>query len=294
MKLKNNDSPFKKEKNRNEALNKKLVAVFAAAFVLILAGSLFAILAKNDFNLLSAISGEVVTEAGEEEEDSPAGVSVPKSDKYWLLYCNDTETGELRLMWIARLRLPQRYFNILAPSIQTVTEYGEEMISFNYIFKTYGADALKKAVEKEYKIRISNCMSADVNNFKSMINYIGGITFDVPEKVEYRDEFNLFLIEGKNTMKGDPVYKYLLWLGFGQGENINIRSEVLAEIFRTVFTGNNAAKTDAFYSKLANSVTTDFSIVDYRANAEIIKYVFEKGPAKITVAENLNQLTGKK
>ncbi len=293
MKVKNNNSLFKKEKNRNETMNKKLALAVVAVFVLILSGSLFAILAKNDFNVLSALSGEVVTEAVKDEENT-AKPDIPRSDRYYLLYCRDDETSELKLLWIVRMRLPQRNFNFFAPSVQTVTKYGDEQISFNYIYRTHGAQALREAVEKEYGIKISNYVSSDVNSFKSMINYIGGINFNVPEKVEYRDEFNLFLIEGSNTMKGDPVYKYLLWLGFGQGENIHIRSEVLAEIFRTYFTESNSLRTDAVYSKFANSVSTDFSIVDYRSHAEIIRYIFENGMAKVVIAKNINQLTGKK
>ena len=198
-----------------------MTAAIIAALALVLFGSLFAILAKNYFNVLSAISGEVVTQQTQ-EGDEEQKVSVPKSDRYFLLWCHDAETKDLKLMWIVRMRLPQRYFNFYAPSVQTVTDYENEPLSFNYIFRTHGTDAFKAAVESEYGIKISNCVSSDVNDFKSMINYIGGITFDVPEKVEYRDEFNLFLIEGSNTMKGDPAYKYLLWLGFGQGEKGSI------------------------------------------------------------------------
>jgi len=290
--LKNSNSPFKKEKSYTDALSKKWTIVIACALAVILIGSVVAILAKNDFDLRSALSGEIVTT--KQDEETTAKPNVAKSDKYYLLYCFDDDTNDLRFMWIVRMKLPSRAVTVFAPNVQTMVSYGDNMISFNYTYKLHGTDALKSAVEKEYGIDISKYAGSGTNNFKSMINYMGGITLDVPEKVEYRDEFNLFLIKGKNTVKGDPVYKYLLWLGFGQAENISRRSDVLIEIFSTVFTESNSLKTDAYYSKFANSVETDFTIVDYRKDVETVKYVFENGISKVTIAQDENELTGKK
>ncbi len=290
--MKNANSPFKTEKKRGEALNKPIAAAIAAALILVLAGSVLVILTKNDFDLRSALSGEVMTSA--EEEKTSEQPDIPASNKYYLLYCTDDESGDMTLLWIVKVRLPQRTFNFYAPSVQTVASRSGENVSFNYICRTRGHDELVDAVEKEYGIKISKSMYCKASGFKAMINYFGGITFSVPEKVEYREEFNLFLIEGVNTMKGDVLYKYLLWLGFGQGENISVRSDVLAEIFRTVLTGSNAAKTDAIYSKLANSVTTDFTIVDYRSEIDTVNYIFENGMAKVNVCLSESELTGKK
>ncbi len=292
MILKNSNSPFKKEKSYTDAASKKWLIIIGCALAVILIGSVVAILAKNDFDLRSALSGEIVTT--KENEETTVKTDIAKSDRYYLLYCFDDDTNDLRFMWVVRLKLPSRAVTVFAPNVQTMTSVGDDTISFNYTYKTRGTDALKIAVENEYGIEISKYAGSGTKNFKSMINYMGGITLDVPEKVEYRDQFNLFLIKGKNTVKGDPVYKYLIWLGFGQAESISRRSDVLVEIFSTVFTQANSLKTDAYYSKFANSVETDFTIVDYRKEIETVKYVFENGISKVTVAQNENELTGKK
>lgn len=282
-------SPFKKEKNGNDRINKRFLIIFAAAAATLLIVSTLAVLMRNNFDLKSSLGGDATTEATQAAVQKN---SVPASDRYYLLYCSDSETSYLDFVWIVRLKLPKRNVVVFSPDTEEFAEYSGNKTTLSGIYATFGEEALKEAVEKLYSIKIAKYIASDSSGFKSMANYLGSMEYAVEEKIDYRGNFNLFLIEGNNTMRGDLLYKYLMWLSLDEHDNPAERCNVLIAILENTLTPSFLEKSDALYSKLTNTVKTDFSIVDLRSKSDIISYVFTEGIAKKKIAENIDELTG--
>lgn len=282
-------SPFKKEKTGNDRINKRFLIIFAAAAATLLIVSTLAVLMRNNFDLKSSLGGDATTEATQAAVQKN---SVPASDRYYLLYCSDSETSYLDFVWIVRLKLPKRTVAVFSPDTEEFAEYSGNKTTLSGIYATFGEEALKEAVEKLYSIKIAKYIASDSSGFKSMANYLGSMEYAVEEKIDYRGNFNLFLIEGNNTMRGDLLYKYLMWLSLDEHDNPAERCNVLIAVLENTLTPSSLEKSDALYSKLTNTVKTDFSIVDLRSKSDIISYVFTEGIAKKKIAENIDELTG--
>jgi len=282
-------SPFKKEKTGNDRINKRFLIIFAAAAATLLIVSTLAVLMRNNFDLKSSLGGDATTEATQAAVQKN---SVPASDRYYLLYCSDSETSYLDFVWIVRLKLPKRTIAVFSPDTEEIAEYSGNKTTLSGIYATFGEEALKEAVEKLYSIKIAKYIASDSSGFKSMANYLGSMEYAVEEKIDYRGNFNLFLIKGNNTMRGDLLYKYLMWLSLDEHDNPAERCNVLIAVLENTLTPSSLEKSDALYSKLTNTVKTDFSIVDLRSKSDIISYVFTEGIAKKKIAENIDELTG--
>lgn len=283
-----NNTVFNSRKIKFDSENKKINIIFAAAVVLILVISCVVILAKNDFNLKAAVGGDIEASSETTEEASTANLS--KSDKYYLLWCADQENKELKFLWIARVTTPKVQLKVYAPSTDDMLEYEGQYYTIGNLYSIYGEKIFTETLENYYDINFSAYIGSSPEMFKQMINYFGGITVDLEEQIEYKGNFNLILMKGSNTLKGELAYKYLIYTGFGTNTELSDRSEAFILLIEKVFTQNYSQKADTIFSRIVNNMTTNITVMQYSENFELLNYLFNNGFSSAKAYDNITDL----
>ena len=273
-------APDKRKKKRYRVLSTKAL-IFAACALTVLVLSSVAILAKNDFSLMSALGGNVeVTSATEEETD----LTVDKTEKNLLFWCKNSETDALDFLWIVNIRFPECKVKVFSPAAVSGLTFNGTETSINRIYANFGSSGLKGAMEETYGITIDAYIGSNTETFKRMINYFGSVNVNLETNIEYRGDFNLILMKGENPLKGDLLYKYLVYLGSAGSQCNRERGEILLDIFDTVFTDANYARKDDIFSKIVNLLETDLTIVNYSTASNLIQIIFSNGVSEGRVA----------
>jgi anionic cell wall polymer biosynthesis LytR-Cps2A-Psr (LCP) family protein len=283
-----NNTVFNSRKIKFDSENKKINIIFAAAVILILVISCVAILAKNDFNLKAAVGGDIEVSSETTEEASTANLS--KSDKYYLLWCTDQENKELKFLWIARVTTPKVQLKVYAPSTDDMVEYEGQYYTIGNLYSIYGEKIFTETLENYYDINFSAYIGSSPEMFKQMINYFGGITVDLEEQIEYKGNFNLILMKGSNTLKGELAYKYLIYTGFGTNTELSDRSEAFILLIEKVFTQNYSQKADTIFSRIVNNMTTNITVMQYSENTDLLNYLFDNGFSSAKAYDNITDL----
>ncbi len=278
---------FKTEVKTRDSGQYKKWAVVVVFLVAVIVFSGYIILKNNDFDFRSALGGD--PDAVEYEDESMTE-KAEKSDKCFLFWCKDSVTKDLQFFWITKISEPKGKFTFLSPSLDESIEYEGGYLTFGKIFSLYGEDGLSKAAEKYCNTAIDYQIGSDTEEFKQTVNYFGSVTVDLPESIEYRGQFNLLLMKGTNTLKGDTLYKYLVYTNFIESNASEIRSDVLGQILKNVINPENSGNLDKIYSRLANTIKTDITIVDFSAMRDYLTLVFNTGVNEIVIAQKPSQI----
>lgn len=280
---------FKTDRKRFDGGNKKLNILFTAAVIFILVASCLYIMAKNDFNLKAAVGGDIETTTLAETETVK---SVEKSDDYYLFWCTDTEGKNLKFMWIVRSRLPKMVLTVFTPDVQDMIEYEGQNYTYGDLYSIYTEEVFVKAIQDNYGVDFEAYIGASPEMFKQMVNYFGGITVTLDEQIEYKNDFTLILMKGDNVLKGELLYKYLLYTEVQGDEGKEARCNVFIDLSENIFTPKYAEKLDTIYSRIANGMTGNVTIMKYTELSEKMHYIFNTGykSAKaVTTIDNLKK-----
>ncbi len=273
----------KKSKRRNRNI---ITAAVAAALLLLVAVSVAAVMGAGDFDLRTVLGGDPAVTA-DQTETAP---DIPRSDNCWLFWCKDSVSGELRFLWVTRIIMPRGKYIIYSPSVDENVEYENEFGSLAYIFRQYGAEGLTQALEEYCGVKISHHIGSDTEAFKQTVNRFGSVTVDLPDSINYRGSFNLILPRGSNVIKGDTLYKYLVYTGFMQGNTVKLRGEALEGVLRNVINPDNAGGIESIYSRIANILYTDMTVVVFSELRDYANDLFNTGVKETVIAEKPNQI----
>lgn len=260
---------------------------FVIALLIIVVTSSFVILKNNNFDLMAAIGGESIKKEDEDEDTATC-----EEERCFLLWCKDSKTNQLEFIWVMRVSLPEGKYEVYSPSLDSTVSYEGNYKSLVDIFSTYGSDGLCRSVETLCSISISSYIGSDTENFKQMINKIGSVTVNLTNQIEYRGDYNLILSSGKNTLKGDQLYKYLCYTNYVDFGASTMRVEVLKQVLQNAIGPDEKSGIDTLYSNIANLLYSNMTIVDYSASTDFINQMFDSGVInyiEITEASGFNK-----
>ncbi len=272
----NNNGPFKRQKQAMDAETKRFFVIFFLCVLLVLLISCLAILGKYDFNLKNAVNGEAQAESTVyvEEDDIPE----ISGEKTYLFWCAEEDRSGIHFAWLVNIRMPERELKIYTVTPETVVDVDGVATSLEMLYSKSGERELAAAVEKATGVKIDGYACSDGNSFRNMINSFSGISVTVPEQVEYRGEgLTLVLVKGEQNMKGDTLYKYMLYLESLGAKGRSMQANVLAEIFGSVFKPSNISRMSSLFSKFSNTLKTNLTIVDFSQAEEAAKVLMENG-----------------
>lgn len=161
--------------------------------------------------------------------------------------------------------------------------------SYIYIYNEGGAEAVTKEVAKEYNIKIDKYIASNENTFALAVNYMGGLEYDVPERVEYRTaDLTLILTPGKQTIKGEVLLKYIKYLkSFGLPK----QSEILCLMMNEYFTPGNFENAMQIYKGLITNISgeSNISFVETADNLKYIKTITDNKNVKAVTVSSVEE-----
>lgn len=265
---------------------KKFSLILTSCVLGILVISCLAILKKYDFDVKSALGGNAETETVTEAVSTQA-VKVD-ADKNYLFWCSDD--GSLRFAWLVNIKLPERTATVCTLEKDTVLEYEGTETSFDSIYSKWGESRLAQAVAEYADVEIDGYIGSTDDEFKSMINYFGGIDITVPEQIEYKsEEFSVILIKGKQNLKGDSLFKYLRYLNTLGSRGRSLQASAVLEILDYVFKPAYMGRRSNIFSRLSNTLETNLTIVDFSSSEEGIKFLMKNGFSAKKTAETVEE-----
>ena len=290
-------SPRKREfqtaRGAQRAARRRFAIVFSVAAVLLLVGSVFVILLRNGFDFRSAVGGEEQTQT-QSAADATEGTA-PAGEKTFLLWCAEKSTNRLQAIWLVRCEMPGRRLTALALAPETPVAMGGKGSTLDETFASGGARALRDVVQAMLGRPVDRYIGAYETGLINMVNYMGGLTVDVPAQINYRsDTLTLVLVKGSQTLKGDSLYKYFQYLSIGGAAGRAQLSQAMLDICAGVFRAQNTEKRSRIFSKMMGTLQTDLSIVDYSSDERAIVQLTQEGFAELIAAPDLKAFTEKR
>lgn len=280
---------FMTEKQSAKVKTKKFITVFAVGAAVVLALSLAAILGKNDFNIRAAIGGDAETKADRQENAVKASVS--DSDKIYFLWVASKDRSEMRFIWLVRVQMPEARFSICTVNPESILTIGGKGVTFEDIYAKSGEKELVAAMKAYSGLEIDKYIGASDENFKALVNYLGGVQINVPEQIEYKsEEFNTILVRGMQNMKGDTLFRYLRYLGVTEYEGPRSQSKIFGDFLKNLFSEKYVEKRSSIFSKISNSMITNISIVDFSSHDADVKALMESGIGSIDIVSVPSEL----
>ena len=277
------------EKQSAKVKTKKFITVFAVGAAVVLALSLAAILGKNDFNIRAAIGGDAETKADRQENAVKASVS--DSDKIYFLWVASKDRSEMRFIWLVRVQMPEARFSICTVNPESILTIGGKGVTFEDIYAKSGEKELVAAMKAYSGFEIDKYIGASDENFKALVNYLGGVQINVPEQIEYKsEEFNTILVRGMQNMKGDTLFRYLRYLGVTEYEGPRSQSKIFGDFLKNLFSEKYVEKRSNIFSKISNSMITNISIVDFSSHDADVKALMESGIESIDIVSVPSEL----
>lgn len=275
---------FRTSRGRMSEETKKFFIVFFACVFTVLAISTLAILKKYDFDVKRAISGEAKTEPTTEMAES--GIPEVHGEKTYFFWCASEKRDDLHFAWLVNIKMPERKATVCTVPPETLINYNGTVSSIENVLSKTGNDEFVSAVEVTFGSEIDGYICSDETDFRTMINYFGGAEITVPEQVEYRNEgLTLILVKGKQTLKGDSLFKYLCYLDTLGSKGNASQALVMGDILKSVFKPSRVNKTDSAFAKISNTLSTDITIVDFSRAEKAIKILCENGFEVVTTVD---------
>lgn len=198
--------------------------------------------------LLMSISSEKTEESGEKEI-------------YFMAIAHaDASTGQLKFFPIKAKREYLKYY-----------EEG-------------GPDAVTKVVAKEYNIKMEKYIASDENTFALAVNYMGGLQYTVPERVEYRTkDLTLILTPGKQIIKGEVLIKYLKYF---KTIDLSKQGEILCVMVKDYFTKENFDDAMKIYKGVLTNLSdnSNISFIETADNLDCVKTIVDNSKKVTTVS----------
>ena len=284
---------FQTARGAQRAARRKFAIVFSVAAVLLLVGSVLVILQRNGFDFRSAVGGEEQTETQTAAEMTEG--TAPAGEKTFLLWYAGKDTGRLQALWLVRCEMPARRLTALALAPETPVAMGGKGSTLDDTFAAGGARALRDAVQAMLGTPIDRYVGAYETGLINMVNYMGGLTVDVPAQINYRsDTLTLVLVKGSQTLKGDSLYKYFQYLSRNGAEGRAQLTQAMLDICEGVFRAQNTEKRSRIFSKMMGTLQTDLSIVDFSSDERAIVLLTQEGFAESVAAPDLKAFQEKR
>ncbi|MBR6360744.1 MAG: LCP family protein [Clostridia bacterium] len=277
---------FRTQRKSNNKNKNRITAAVAIALIMLVFVSFFAVLKNSDFDFRTALGGDPGVTAGEGDETS----SAEKSDRCFLFWCKDSVSGDLQFFWITRIIMPKGKYIIYSPSVDESVEFRGEYRPLGNIFYLFGEEGLEEALEDYCDIDIEHNIGSDTEAFKQMVNNFGSVTVELKESINYKGSFNLILPRGSNVIKGDTLYKYLVYTNYNHVQAEEIRAKALEGVLKNVINEDNADGIEKIYSRIANLLYTDVTIVVFTEMRNYIDDLFKTGVKEVVAASKPNKI----
>lgn len=272
---------FDTEKNVRSLRLKRFAAAFSCFFILLAGISLLLFLSHYNFNL-SAITAPA-DEQTTTEETTVRPIPQVEGVRNYLLVCTADDGNAVRFAGIVTADMNNKALSIKGLSTASSVSVAGCTGNFEKQLSYGGIAQLVLAAEKLSGIKIDKYVTSTDSDFRSAINYIGGVEIDVEKAIDIRTpDLTAVIGKGKQTMTGDTFLKYIRCFEGQQAK----QAEIIAAAIEQKLTPSYLNKADRYYEKIINLTDSDISVVDFSAmKLSFEALLYGKESVTVTVTE---------
>ena len=169
-----------------------------------------------------------------------------------MLVCYDTVNGTLDVL------------NIPRDTYSVANSRSNGLKHINLAFSGGGTEQLRKEVMNLVGYNVDWYVKIDMDGFVKVINYIGGVEFDVPQDMKYDDDsqdLHINLKKGLQTLdvgKALQLVRYRSYFNADIGR-IDVRSDFLKALGEQLLTTQNVSKAAELAGTIFDNAKTDIS-----------------------------------
>ncbi len=190
---------------------------------------------------------------------------------------NDSDTADALVL--CRLDADSRGIYVTSLPTDTYAEYngrGDSLaghMSYGGYLQTIGA------AEALLDIDIDRYMSIALSDFEKIMDTLGGIVFDVPEKVIRQTEGGLpvSVEPGLQTLTGPQAGAVFAKNDWNGKSRYIMQEELMCAAIDQYLTADTLNKAASYFKTVANSVTTDISLMDLYDALPALSNILETG-----------------
>ncbi len=196
----------------------------------------------------------------------------PGDPFYMVIIGEDKRPEELRArsdtLMVAYVDPPRKRVSVLSIPRDTrvdISGHGKEKI--NSAMQLGGASLVTQTVREFTGLPISHYMEVDFKGFKDLVNAIGGVTVDVPEKITDskaadHDWRARVVNKGVQKLDGAHALTFVRSRQFADGDFTRIKDQqiFLKALAKQTFTAGNIVNAPKIVDAIVNNVTTDLSV----------------------------------
>ncbi len=257
MAFRNHKFKTSKEDKKGDLL--RFVLAFIAFAIVFGSVSLVVILKNNDVSLRDIFAKETTTQSVEGETELPSGLDVQISGQQnFLFYCTNEEKTEFYFLEVVTADMDNQTFKVYPINPDGKDSNGQKYID---ILAKNGYQSLLDAVSEKTGMTIEKYAGSNVNTFALAINYMDGLEYDVPERIEYRtDDYTLILAKGKQTIKGETLIKFYRYCKTLGTDGLRQQGLITCKMLDYFISEDNTVKGTAIFKKLLSKINSDSNI----------------------------------
>ncbi len=194
-----------------------------------------------------------------------------------VLVMGTDESGQRSdVMILASLNTKERTVNLLSIPRDTRVRINNGYGKINAALYWGGEDLAIKKVQEITGIPINYYVVVNFNGFRNIIDILGGVDFNVPTNMYYKDPYQKLLIDLKkgeqhlNGAKAEMLVRYRRYTN-GDIDRIKVQQDFLRALVEQKLTPENILKIDDIYKEVMKNVKTDFDAAELAKNLGIIK-----------------------
>ena len=260
---------FRTTKRENDLHRKKLITIFVLVILVVAAVSITVLV--KEYNLFGK---DKTDETGNFVSDTEL------QDKVSILFAGSSnQKDNVTFLSVITLDTDKKTFKVMTVS----PEEKIENHSLNSIYAAKGEEGLMKATSHLTSIPIDRYAIVTEKKFKNFILAIGYPEFDIKQNIDYKsNDFTLNLLEGKQSLSGDNLYKYIRYTGHGNTEyGLEGQAKIIGELLAQRLNEINTKKGDDLFSTAINNCESNITIIDFTKYYPLLSEI-SKEPRQVT------------
>lgn len=239
---------------------------------------------------LYGIVNEEVTDATPPADALPNPGSVISDEKYWSpdgivaddgslifgggFYTIDYRVIEADAIVLLRADKERAQFTFTVFPTDAYVDMNGRYIKLSEVYGRYGLDILMDKIYALTGITIDHHAVVSMNDFPALVDTLGGITYNIPFDMQYRDYaggIDINLKKGAQRLDGQGVLDLLMFNNYTDGGSRQKTTVELLKKFITTFISiTNYNRAPAVFARIEASVDTDFTLEEFTSNLDLI------------------------
>ncbi len=210
--------------------------------------------------------GELPTVSGDRKE----GVYT------FLLVGTDMDDGNTDTIMVVSYDTVNQDINIMSIPRDTMINESWDIKKINSVYSRTGSsiDSLANRVRKLIGFKPDFYVKVDLEMFVELVDLVGGVEFDVPQDMDYDDDWqdlHIHLKKGVQTLDGEKAMELVRFRRYSEGDikRVQVQQDFMKALIKECLSIGNWGKVKAYIDLAMENIQTDLefgSIVWFAAN----------------------------